>query len=121
MCECVTGFYCSNDKCDHCRPVSRCPVGKGVKHPGRPPFKINAQELQSHLSIKKLQLETENLFVSVSQRIKPLTRSVLHVKAGPTATSPISTRHVEPIPGQTTPPLITIHIEVGRNIRNMKQ
>lgn len=120
MCECVTGFYCSNDECDHCRPVSRCPVGKGVKHPGRPPFKINAQELQSHLSIKKkLQLETENL--SFLQRLKLLTRSVLRVKAGPTATSQISTRHVEHIPGQTTPPLITIHIEVRCNIRNMKQ
>ncbi|XP_035018628.1 tumor necrosis factor receptor superfamily member 5 [Hippoglossus stenolepis] len=30
-CECETGFYCSNDKCEHCQPVTQCPVGEGVR------------------------------------------------------------------------------------------
>lgn len=31
VCACVPGFYCSEDTCDHCRRVSSCPVGEGVK------------------------------------------------------------------------------------------
>ncbi|XP_037640149.1 tumor necrosis factor receptor superfamily member 5 [Sebastes umbrosus] len=31
VCECVNGYYCSNDDCDHCVRVTYCPVGKGVK------------------------------------------------------------------------------------------
>ncbi|XP_039973541.1 tumor necrosis factor receptor superfamily member 5 [Xiphias gladius] len=31
VCECITGYYCSNDQCDHCQRVSQCPPGKGVK------------------------------------------------------------------------------------------
>uniref|UniRef100_H3CRH2 TNFR-Cys domain-containing protein n=1 Tax=Tetraodon nigroviridis TaxID=99883 RepID=H3CRH2_TETNG len=31
VCTCVSGFYCSNDKCEHCQPVSDCPPGEGVK------------------------------------------------------------------------------------------
>ncbi|TMS11045.1 Tumor necrosis factor receptor superfamily member 5 [Larimichthys crocea] len=31
VCECVTGFYCSDDQCEHCRPVHHCPKGEGVK------------------------------------------------------------------------------------------
>ncbi|XP_034030396.1 tumor necrosis factor receptor superfamily member 5 [Thalassophryne amazonica] len=31
QCECVTGFYCSDTQCEHCRPVTHCPVGHGVK------------------------------------------------------------------------------------------
>ncbi|XP_019948652.1 tumor necrosis factor receptor superfamily member 5 [Paralichthys olivaceus] len=30
-CECETGFYCSNDQCDHCQPVTQCPAGEGVQ------------------------------------------------------------------------------------------
>ncbi|XP_070767542.1 tumor necrosis factor receptor superfamily member 5 [Enoplosus armatus] len=30
-CECVTGYYCNNDGCDHCLPVGHCPPGEGVK------------------------------------------------------------------------------------------
>ncbi|XP_028325612.1 tumor necrosis factor receptor superfamily member 5 isoform X2 [Gouania willdenowi] len=33
VCECVTGFYCNNDDCDHCQPVDRCLPGEGVKLP----------------------------------------------------------------------------------------
>ncbi|XP_038567059.1 tumor necrosis factor receptor superfamily member 5 [Micropterus salmoides] len=31
VCECVTGFYCSNVDCDHCLQVKDCPMGEGVK------------------------------------------------------------------------------------------
>uniref|UniRef100_A0A3Q3WZI4 TNFR-Cys domain-containing protein n=1 Tax=Mola mola TaxID=94237 RepID=A0A3Q3WZI4_MOLML len=31
VCTCVSGFYCSNNRCDHCRPASRCSRGEGVK------------------------------------------------------------------------------------------
>ncbi|KAG7476257.1 tumor necrosis factor receptor superfamily member 5-like [Solea senegalensis] len=31
VCECEAGFYCSNDQCEHCQPVTQCPVGEGVK------------------------------------------------------------------------------------------
>nr|XP_046255211.1 tumor necrosis factor receptor superfamily member 5 isoform X2 [Scatophagus argus] len=31
VCECVAGYYCNNDQCDHCNPVTRCPPGEGVK------------------------------------------------------------------------------------------
>ncbi|XP_070692292.1 tumor necrosis factor receptor superfamily member 5 [Pempheris klunzingeri] len=30
VCECVTGFYCSNDHCDHCQTVKHCTLGEGV-------------------------------------------------------------------------------------------
>nr|XP_020466566.1 tumor necrosis factor receptor superfamily member 5-like [Monopterus albus] len=33
VCECVTGFYCSNDQCDHCQQVGNCPPGEGVRLP----------------------------------------------------------------------------------------
>ncbi|XP_071326525.1 tumor necrosis factor receptor superfamily member 5 [Trachinotus anak] len=32
VCECETGSYCSNDQCDHCQPVTHCPMGEGVEH-----------------------------------------------------------------------------------------
>lgn len=38
VCECVTGFYCSDDQCEHCRPVHHCPKGEGVKVRGRLPL-----------------------------------------------------------------------------------
>ncbi|XP_041843345.1 tumor necrosis factor receptor superfamily member 5 [Melanotaenia boesemani] len=31
VCECETGFFCSNDVCDHCQPLTKCPPGEGVK------------------------------------------------------------------------------------------
>ncbi|XP_076010803.1 tumor necrosis factor receptor superfamily member 5 [Genypterus blacodes] len=31
VCACITGFYCGDDSCEHCQPVTRCPVGHGVK------------------------------------------------------------------------------------------
>ncbi|CAL1610902.1 unnamed protein product [Knipowitschia caucasica] len=31
VCECVTGYYCTDSSCDHCRPVTRCPEGQGVQ------------------------------------------------------------------------------------------
>lgn len=31
ICACVSGFYCSEVGCEHCRPVSHCPEGQGVK------------------------------------------------------------------------------------------
>ncbi|XP_051262116.1 tumor necrosis factor receptor superfamily member 5 [Dicentrarchus labrax] len=31
VCQCVTGFYCSDNACDHCQPVTSCRLGKGVK------------------------------------------------------------------------------------------
>ncbi|XP_029308142.1 tumor necrosis factor receptor superfamily member 5-like [Cottoperca gobio] len=30
VCECVAGFYCRNDQCEHCQQVTHCPLGKGV-------------------------------------------------------------------------------------------
>lgn len=33
VCECLPGFYCESDACDHCRPVNRCQLGEGVKTP----------------------------------------------------------------------------------------
>ncbi|XP_044065009.1 tumor necrosis factor receptor superfamily member 5 isoform X2 [Siniperca chuatsi] len=30
VCECVTGFYCNNDGCDHCLQVAQCHLGEGV-------------------------------------------------------------------------------------------
>lgn len=33
VCECLTGFYCNNDNCDHCHPVKHCSLGEGVKVP----------------------------------------------------------------------------------------
>ncbi|XP_062256015.1 tumor necrosis factor receptor superfamily member 5 [Platichthys flesus] len=32
-CECETGFFCSNDQCEHCQPVTQCPIGEGVRVP----------------------------------------------------------------------------------------
>lgn len=61
VCACVTGFYCSNEDCDHCRPVSHCTLGKGVKVLGR--FDC---VLHSHLTTTKCKLETENLIPSCS-------------------------------------------------------
>lgn len=37
VCECKTGFYCSDADCEHCLPVKRCPVGEGVEVHGRYP------------------------------------------------------------------------------------
>ncbi|XP_068180317.1 tumor necrosis factor receptor superfamily member 5 [Antennarius striatus] len=31
VCECLPGFYCNNDQCDYCIPVSVCRLGEGVK------------------------------------------------------------------------------------------
>ncbi|XP_033496349.1 tumor necrosis factor receptor superfamily member 5 isoform X1 [Epinephelus lanceolatus] len=31
VCECVDGFYCSDDECDHCLLLTSCPKGKGVE------------------------------------------------------------------------------------------
>uniref|UniRef100_UPI0037E97977 tumor necrosis factor receptor superfamily member 5 n=1 Tax=Semicossyphus pulcher TaxID=241346 RepID=UPI0037E97977 len=31
VCECVSGFYCNNDHCDHCMRVKHCPLGEGVR------------------------------------------------------------------------------------------
>ncbi|KAM4600465.1 tumor necrosis factor receptor superfamily member 5 [Polymixia lowei] len=31
QCDCVTGYYCNEPSCDHCRHVTHCPVGEGVK------------------------------------------------------------------------------------------
>lgn len=33
VCACVSGFFCSEDSCDHCRRVSPCPEGYGVRTP----------------------------------------------------------------------------------------
>ncbi|KAM6909643.1 tumor necrosis factor receptor superfamily member 5 [Xenentodon cancila] len=30
VCECVSGYYCSTDNCEHCQPVTFCPLGQGV-------------------------------------------------------------------------------------------
>ncbi|XP_010867504.1 tumor necrosis factor receptor superfamily member 5 [Esox lucius] len=30
QCECVTGFYCADQGCDHCLQVDTCPLGYGV-------------------------------------------------------------------------------------------
>ncbi|KAF3692074.1 Tumor necrosis factor receptor superfamily member 5 [Channa argus] len=31
VCGCIPGFYCNNEKCDHCLPVKICQLGEGVK------------------------------------------------------------------------------------------
>ncbi|XP_071764815.2 tumor necrosis factor receptor superfamily member 5 [Centroberyx gerrardi] len=31
QCECIPGFYCNEPDCEHCKPVTHCPVGEGVK------------------------------------------------------------------------------------------
>ncbi|KAM8870357.1 tumor necrosis factor receptor superfamily member 5 isoform 2-T2 [Spinachia spinachia] len=31
VCRCETGYYCTNGPCDYCKPLTRCPVGEGVK------------------------------------------------------------------------------------------
>lgn len=31
VCECVAGYYCSNDDCEHCLPLMQCPTGHGVE------------------------------------------------------------------------------------------
>ncbi|XP_029959033.1 tumor necrosis factor receptor superfamily member 5 [Salarias fasciatus] len=31
VCQCRTDFYCSNDDCDLCEPVAKCPPGEGVR------------------------------------------------------------------------------------------
>ncbi|XP_074539442.1 tumor necrosis factor receptor superfamily member 5 [Halichoeres trimaculatus] len=31
VCECVLGYFCINEKCDHCQRVELCPLGHGVK------------------------------------------------------------------------------------------
>uniref|UniRef100_A0A3P8SBJ7 TNFR-Cys domain-containing protein n=1 Tax=Amphiprion percula TaxID=161767 RepID=A0A3P8SBJ7_AMPPE len=33
VCECVSGFFCSNEECDHCQLASQCPPGEGVQVP----------------------------------------------------------------------------------------
>ncbi|XP_042370818.1 tumor necrosis factor receptor superfamily member 1B-like, partial [Plectropomus leopardus] len=30
VCECVAGFYCTDDQCTHCLGLTKCHVGKGV-------------------------------------------------------------------------------------------
>ncbi|XP_072251145.1 tumor necrosis factor receptor superfamily member 5 [Leuresthes tenuis] len=32
VCECLEGFFCSTDECDHCKKVTSCGLGFGVKH-----------------------------------------------------------------------------------------
>lgn len=31
VCECLPGFYCINNHCEHCLPVTTCSLGEGVK------------------------------------------------------------------------------------------
>ncbi|KAM4581220.1 tumor necrosis factor receptor superfamily member 5 [Odontesthes bonariensis] len=31
ICECLEGFFCSTDECDHCKKVTHCEQGYGVK------------------------------------------------------------------------------------------
>nr|XP_054597024.1 tumor necrosis factor receptor superfamily member 5 [Nothobranchius furzeri] len=33
VCECVSGYYCSDDACSHCQKLTTCPLGQGVKIP----------------------------------------------------------------------------------------
>uniref|UniRef100_A0A3Q1F2E0 Tumor necrosis factor receptor superfamily member 5-like n=1 Tax=Acanthochromis polyacanthus TaxID=80966 RepID=A0A3Q1F2E0_9TELE len=33
VCECLPGFFCANQECDHCQLASRCPPGEGVQVP----------------------------------------------------------------------------------------
>ncbi|XP_008278372.1 tumor necrosis factor receptor superfamily member 5 [Stegastes partitus] len=33
VCDCVSGFYCSNAECEHCQPATQCPPGEGVRVP----------------------------------------------------------------------------------------
>lgn len=47
MCACVTGFYCSNERCDHCRPVSNCDPGQGVKVLGG--FLLETAKINHHV------------------------------------------------------------------------
>ncbi|KAK5921801.1 hypothetical protein CgunFtcFv8_019130 [Champsocephalus gunnari] len=30
VCGCVSGFYCTEEKCEHCRPAAPCALGSGV-------------------------------------------------------------------------------------------
>ncbi|KAM4736713.1 tumor necrosis factor receptor superfamily member 5 [Anableps anableps] len=39
VCQCMPGFFCSDDKCDHCEPWTKCSVGKGLIH--KPSHKTN--------------------------------------------------------------------------------
>ncbi|XP_041758661.1 tumor necrosis factor receptor superfamily member 14 isoform X1 [Coregonus clupeaformis] len=36
QCVCVTGFYCTDDGCEHCLPVTLCPLGSGVVNEATP-------------------------------------------------------------------------------------
>uniref|UniRef100_A0A673ZA13 Tumor necrosis factor receptor superfamily member 5-like n=1 Tax=Salmo trutta TaxID=8032 RepID=A0A673ZA13_SALTR len=36
QCVCKTGYYCSDDGCEHCRPVALCPLGSGVVNQATP-------------------------------------------------------------------------------------
>ncbi|XP_061803919.1 tumor necrosis factor receptor superfamily member 5 [Nerophis lumbriciformis] len=33
VCECLTGFFCYGEPCEHCMPATSCPPGTGVKVP----------------------------------------------------------------------------------------
>ncbi|KAG5856272.1 hypothetical protein ANANG_G00006270 [Anguilla anguilla] len=32
-CKCEEGYYCEDDRCEHCRPLSACAIGSGVSTP----------------------------------------------------------------------------------------
>lgn len=105
VCVCVNGFYCSNERCDHCRPVSNCDPGHGVKVLGGfllETAKINGHVLPPYLAT----IKHESL--SILQQLAPTTPSALNVKREPTATWQISTRPVEYTPGQTAPPWLLL-------------
>ncbi|XP_052350818.1 tumor necrosis factor receptor superfamily member 5-like [Oncorhynchus keta] len=36
QCVCKTGFYCTDDGCEHCLPVTLCPLGLGVVNQANP-------------------------------------------------------------------------------------
>ncbi|XP_042160919.1 tumor necrosis factor receptor superfamily member 5-like isoform X1 [Oncorhynchus tshawytscha] len=36
QCVCKTGFYCTDDGCEHCLPVTLCPLGSGVLNQANP-------------------------------------------------------------------------------------
>ncbi|XP_045574705.1 tumor necrosis factor receptor superfamily member 5 isoform X2 [Salmo salar] len=36
QCVCKTGFYCTDNGCEHCRPVKLCPLGSGVVNQATP-------------------------------------------------------------------------------------
>uniref|UniRef100_A0A665U096 TNFR-Cys domain-containing protein n=1 Tax=Echeneis naucrates TaxID=173247 RepID=A0A665U096_ECHNA len=38
VCTCEEGFFCLNEQCDHCKPVTQCREGEGVKIRGRGPI-----------------------------------------------------------------------------------